>query len=171
MTCQKCTWMQLRFKWFLRLVDCLEQIPSPWGFSEILGFWTLSIVLALKKRTKEKHDVSETLSKGPNRIGFPSPEDGNKSSFRNVVFFLSLFFNTRTMDKVRKPSISESYTPSSESYSNSLRVFYPQIEKPYLNRYQEHYCILNTTLILVCCLLFTQRKIPILRYSAHLTGV
>jgi hypothetical protein len=28
------------------------------------------------------------LSKGPNRVGvsFPSPEDGNRSSFRNVVF-------------------------------------------------------------------------------------
>jgi hypothetical protein len=28
------------------------------------------------------------LSKGPNRVGVsPSPEDGNRSSFRNVVFF------------------------------------------------------------------------------------
>jgi hypothetical protein len=52
-----------------------------------------------------------------------------------------------------------------------LRVLCPQIEKPCLNRYQEHYRTLNTTLIVVYCLLFTQRKMPILRYSVHLTGV
>jgi hypothetical protein len=51
--------------------------------------------------------------------GFPAPEDGNRCSFRNVVFpLVCLFFNTRTMDRVRKLNISESYTPSSESYSN-----------------------------------------------------
>jgi hypothetical protein len=41
---------------------------------------------------------------------FPSPEDGNRSSFRNVVFFLVCFFNTRTMDRVRKPNISDNLT-------------------------------------------------------------
>jgi hypothetical protein len=40
---------------------------------------------------------------------------------RRVSF--SLFFNTRTMDRVRKLNISESYTPSSESYSNYLPDF------------------------------------------------
>jgi hypothetical protein len=35
---------------------------------------------------------------------------------------LSLFFNTRTMDIVRKLNISESYTPSSESYSKVFCV-------------------------------------------------
>jgi hypothetical protein len=40
----------------------------------------------------QKYWIEATLSKGPNRIGFfPSPEDGNRSSFRNVVFLLSLF--------------------------------------------------------------------------------
>jgi hypothetical protein len=41
------------------------------------------------------------LSKGPNRVcvSLPSPEDGNRSSFRNGI---SLEF--RTMDKVKKPS-------------------------------------------------------------------
>jgi hypothetical protein len=34
---------------------------------------------------------------------------------------LVCFLNTRTMDRVRKPNISESYTPSSESYSNHER--------------------------------------------------
>jgi hypothetical protein len=32
------------------------------------------------------------LSKGPHRVGFPSPEDGDRSSLRNVVFFLSFVF-------------------------------------------------------------------------------
>jgi hypothetical protein len=32
--------------------------------------------------------------------------------------FLLCFLITRTMDRVRKTNISESYTPSSESYSN-----------------------------------------------------
>jgi hypothetical protein len=60
-------------------------------FSEILSFRTLSIVLVLKNK----------------QIQFPK---------RRVS--RSLFFNTRTMDMVRKLNISESYTPSSESHSN-----------------------------------------------------
>jgi hypothetical protein len=36
----------------------------------------------------------------------PSPEDGNRSSFRNGVFFLCYLGKVRTMDKVRKPNIS-----------------------------------------------------------------
>jgi hypothetical protein len=36
---------------------------------------------------------------------------------------LGLFFNTRTMDIVRKLNISESYTPSSESYSNYTHIY------------------------------------------------
>jgi hypothetical protein len=57
---------------------------------------------SIKKQTKENHDVSETGSVSVLRF-FPSPEDGNRSSFRNVVVFLSLFFNTRTMDKSENP--------------------------------------------------------------------
>jgi hypothetical protein len=38
--------------------------------------------------------------------GLPSPEDGNRSSFRNVVFFNCYLGKIRTMDKVRKPNIS-----------------------------------------------------------------
>jgi hypothetical protein len=51
------------------------------------------------------------LSKGPNRIGVsPSPEDGNRSSFRNVVFvFFLVIIKIRTMDKVQNPSNSVSY--------------------------------------------------------------
>jgi hypothetical protein len=47
------------------------------------------------------------LSKGHNKVGvsLPSPEGGNRSSFRNVVF--SNYLEFRTMDKVQKPSDSE----------------------------------------------------------------
>jgi hypothetical protein len=46
------------------------------------------------------------ISKGPNRVGvsLPSPEDGNRSSFRNVVF--SSYLEFRTMSKVQEPSKS-----------------------------------------------------------------
>jgi hypothetical protein len=42
------------------------------------------------------------LSKRPNRVGvsLPSPEDGNRSSFRNIFLYLEFW----TMDKVQKPS-------------------------------------------------------------------
>jgi hypothetical protein len=41
---------------------------------------------------------------GPNRVVvfLPSPEDGNRSSFRNVVF--SSYLEFRTIDKVQIPS-------------------------------------------------------------------
>jgi hypothetical protein len=47
------------------------------------------------------------LSKGHNRVGvsLPSPEDGNRSSFRNVVF--SSYLEFWTMHKAQKPSDSE----------------------------------------------------------------
>jgi hypothetical protein len=41
----------------------------------------------------------------PIGVSCPSPEDGNRSSFRNVVFFC--FIEYRTMDKVQKPSSLE----------------------------------------------------------------
>jgi hypothetical protein len=46
------------------------------------------------------------LSKGLNRVGIflPSPEDGNRFSFQNVVFSTCLEF--RTMNKVHQPSDS-----------------------------------------------------------------
>jgi hypothetical protein len=75
--------------------------------SEILGFRNLSIVQVSKNKLK-KHDVSET---------------GSVSVLRWGKNLFCLFFHTRTMDKVRKPSISESYTPSSESYSNQFNTF------------------------------------------------
>jgi hypothetical protein len=48
----------------------------------------------------------EVSSKGPNRVGVsPSPEDGNRFSFRNDV--LSRYLEYLTMDKVQKPCNSE----------------------------------------------------------------
>jgi hypothetical protein len=44
------------------------------------GFWTLSIIQCFPK----KHNVSET---GSVETTFILPEGGNRSSFRNVVFF------------------------------------------------------------------------------------
>jgi hypothetical protein len=72
----------------------------------------------IKKQTKEKHDVSETgsvsvLRWGKNLFCLGPLE---RASLHPVMD--GLFFNTRTMDKVRKPNISESYTPSSKSFSN-----------------------------------------------------
>jgi hypothetical protein len=43
----------------------------------------------------------------------PPPEDGNRSSFRNVVFLLP---KHRTMENVQEPSKSVCYTPKSEPY-------------------------------------------------------
>jgi hypothetical protein len=47
---------------------------------------------------------------GPNRLGvsLPSSEDGNKTSFRNVVF--SIYLEFPTMYKVQKLSDSVLYT-------------------------------------------------------------
>jgi hypothetical protein len=47
------------------------------------------------------------LSKGPNEVGIslPSPEDRNRSSFRNTVF--SSYLEFRTIDKVQKHNNSE----------------------------------------------------------------
>jgi hypothetical protein len=43
---------------------------------------------------------------------FPSVEDGNRASFRNVVF--SNYSDFQTMEKIHKLNDSECYTQSSE---------------------------------------------------------
>jgi hypothetical protein len=52
-------------------------------------------------------DLRLALSKGPNKVGisFPLPEDGNRTSLRNVMS--SIYFEFRLMDKVQKSSNSE----------------------------------------------------------------
>jgi hypothetical protein len=80
--------------------------------SESLGLWTLSIV----RNSKElQHTALRKLDLFPSsgeRTGtstvlgpIPSPEDGNRSSFRNVVF--SSCFELQTMDKGCKLNDSE----------------------------------------------------------------
>jgi hypothetical protein len=57
------------------------------------------------------------LSKGPNWVGVfstLSPEDGNRSSFRNVVF--SSLWNTGRWKSPKKNSNPVCYTPSSEPF-------------------------------------------------------
>jgi hypothetical protein len=66
-----------------------------WGFRLYPSSWLLK---NLCFRPQETDPVSET------------------SCCSSVVLLI-----TRTMDRVRKPNISESYVPSSESYSNYLR--------------------------------------------------
>jgi hypothetical protein len=59
--------------------------------------------------------IDISLCKRPNRVGvsLPSPEDGNRSSFRHFVFFI--YLESRTMDKVQKPSDSK-YIPIVDKY-------------------------------------------------------
>jgi hypothetical protein len=45
-------------------------------------------------------------------------DGGNILATPSTIYPSSLLLITRTMDRVRKPNISESDTPSSESYSN-----------------------------------------------------
>jgi hypothetical protein len=54
--------------------------------------------------------IEVTLSKGFNTLGtsFPAPEDWNRSTFRNTVFYIYLEF--QTVGKVHKFIDSESYT-------------------------------------------------------------
>jgi hypothetical protein len=58
------------------------------------------------------------LFKGPNRIGV-SPHlrtETDPVSETSVLFFFLVIIRIRTMDKVRNPSNSVCYTPSSEPY-------------------------------------------------------
>jgi hypothetical protein len=76
-----------------------------------------------KQRNQGKHDVSEigsvsVLRCGKNPILLGPLERASPNHWSSGRVSLSLFFDTRTMDRVRKLNVSESYTPSSESYSN-----------------------------------------------------
>jgi hypothetical protein len=75
--------------------------------TKLLGFWTLSIVRNSKYKKAQRFGnwigfrpqvrredtysvgpLRKNQIQGPNRVGvfFPSPEDGSRSSFRNVSF-------------------------------------------------------------------------------------
>jgi hypothetical protein len=76
--------------------------------SELLGFWMYPSFGILKTR---EHDVSETGSVG---VPLHMRKETNPAS-ETLCFFW--FLEYRTMDKVRKPSNFECYTPSSEPFS------------------------------------------------------
>jgi hypothetical protein len=61
-------------------------------------------------------NLNHCIQRESNTVGVSlrSPEDGNRSSFRNVVFYSYLEF--RTMDKAHKLSNSECYTQLSEPF-------------------------------------------------------
>jgi hypothetical protein len=74
--------------------------------TETEGFWRRCITLRSTRFLDCVQWLRLAPSKTTNRVGLPplSPEDGNKSSFRNVVF---LYLEFRTMGTVQKPSDSE----------------------------------------------------------------
>jgi hypothetical protein len=90
-----------------------------WYFKELENttFWKLDVsVLRWGRETPTLVQwLRLALSKEPNTVVVsPSSEDGNNSSFWNVVF--SSFSKYWTMDEVWKLSNSEHYTPSSEPF-------------------------------------------------------
>jgi hypothetical protein len=108
-------------------------IPIPWrkfvkrnfvtiSFHRYWVFRTLSIVQVLKDKATEEHGVSETGSVSVLRWGKKTtlwgPLERTSLNDWSSDSSLVLSFNTWTMDRVRKSNVSESYTPSPESYSN-----------------------------------------------------
>jgi hypothetical protein len=65
--------------------------------------------------TKPAGEYTFFYGKGNENHELGTPEDGDRSSLRNVVFFLSSIY--QTMDKVQnEPYSSVQHTPSSESF-------------------------------------------------------
>jgi hypothetical protein len=70
------------------------------------------------------------LSKGPNKIGvFPHLKTETDPVSETSWVLLLCFLITRTMDRVWTLNVSESYTSSSESYSNYYCVFGQETKK------------------------------------------
>jgi hypothetical protein len=79
-------------------------------------------------RPLQRANLNEWCSEGTKRVGvsLPSPEDGERSSFRSFVF--SSYLELQTIDKVHKPSDSEW-----QSLINSCMAIHFQLD---------HLCIL-----------------------------
>jgi hypothetical protein len=93
---------------------------------------TLTLALAL---TCALQWLQLALSKGPKSVGV-SPEDGRRSSFRNVVFLSYLDF--LTMDKVLKPGGSEVYSwRLDKRWINQWRNNFRQRKLLYLMNYPD----------------------------------
>jgi hypothetical protein len=79
------------------------------------------------------------VSKGHNRVVVfptPSPEDGNRSSFRNIVF---QYLEFRTIDILvsPKPSSSECYDPSSDHFGFYLII--PSLRRIFIFVQESHF--------------------------------
>jgi hypothetical protein len=98
--------------WRLRLtLFVVRCFVSPW--------WWRSRVPPKRRFSQDPHGVtSEKTAFCIENI--TSPEDGNRSSFRNAVF--SSFLQFRAMHKAPKPSDSECYTPSSISSDSNMKL-------------------------------------------------
>jgi hypothetical protein len=93
-------------------------------------------VLCMKRRMSYRKVISETFSARITAFldlvhlpSPPSPEDRNRSIFRNAVFLVFRILDD--IYKVPKPSNSECYTPSSESFRcQNYWVFGPCSSSP-----------------------------------------
>jgi hypothetical protein len=90
------------------------------------------------------------LSKGPNisGISLPWPEDGYRSSFRNIVF--STYLEFWTMDKVQKLSNSENFSLRRiipyKFLSSPLCVNFSATNHKIISEFCEHFFLVSLTL-------------------------
>jgi hypothetical protein len=115
------------------------------SYTELMGFWSSSIVRTLKNHKIKTRRLGNWICFRPQVRGAPtllgpleranlnhwtqesrclppSPEDGNRSSFRNVVFLSSNSLESGRWTKSEKPINSVCYTPSSEPYGIYLKI-------------------------------------------------
>jgi hypothetical protein len=112
----------------------IQQKSGPVGLAVFLGLCRSSNFLNTREHNvwsvstqRWRHLLRWISSDGP-RVGvsFPSPVDGKRSSFRNVVFSSRLEF--WRMNKVRETSNSECYRPSSERFRFYRRSCFKRIQ-------------------------------------------
>jgi hypothetical protein len=98
MALKKCVLLQLRWNIFLRRCLLTELPILDWKLRNSVSFRQQSGTEIVSMQW-----LKLALSERPKRVcvSLPSPEDGNRSSFRNVVF--SMYLEFRTMDKVQNP--------------------------------------------------------------------
>jgi hypothetical protein len=92
---------------------CSSFLRILWKVNRVNAYW--------ENVHRSAYFVRLSLSKGLNRtdVSFPSPEDGDRSSFGNIV--ISIYFVFRTLDTVRKHSYSECYTASSVLFRSWIK--------------------------------------------------
>jgi hypothetical protein len=75
-----------------------------------------------KCRRQSLDSLRLAISDGPNRVGAShrSPEDRNRSRFRNLVLFC-VFLEYQTMGEVQEPSNPECYAPSPKPFTDNTK--------------------------------------------------